>query len=206
MKRMLTLVMAVLYITLNPVYAQKTEANENDKFYKAREIIEAKGDLNKAAELLRDNLKEYPKHIQSYVLLASLERRYERFGEALRLLDLAIKNNHKSSGFSDANLLWWKGSVYGDMDEDLKGIVVMNQAVKLAKKQKDQNLMDMLQLLAQLHYNLKQYDESDKVYSQMRDLDETEQLPMIGLARNMIAREKYDDANFNNESEETKNE
>ena len=194
MKRMLTLAMAVLCIALYPVSAQKSEVNENDKYYKAREIIDAKGDLNKAAELLRDNVKEYPKHIPSYVLLASLDRRYERYGDALRLLDLAIKNNHKTSGFSEAYLLWWKGLVYEDMDEDKKGIEVMNQAVKYAKKQKDSNLMDMLQLLAQLHYNLKQYDESDRVYSQMRIIDDTEQLPMIGLARNMIAREQYDEA------------
>ena len=52
MKRMLTLAMAVLCIAVHPVSAQKSEANENDKFYKAREIIEAKGDLSKAAELL----------------------------------------------------------------------------------------------------------------------------------------------------------
>ena len=60
MKRMLTLAMAVLCIALYPVSAQKSEVNENDKYYKAREIIDAKGDLNKAAELLRDNVKEYP--------------------------------------------------------------------------------------------------------------------------------------------------
>ena len=72
MKRMLILAMAVLCIALYPVSAQKSEVNENDKYYKAREIIDAKGDLNKAAELLRDNVKEYPKHIPSYVLLASV--------------------------------------------------------------------------------------------------------------------------------------
>lgn len=189
MKRMLTLAMAVLYIALYPVSAQKSEANENDKFYKAREIIDAKGDLSKAAELLHDNM-----HIQSYVVPVSLERHFERYGEALRLLDQAIKNNHKGSGIPDVTLLWWKGTVYDDMDEAAKGIEIMNQAIKLARKQKNPNLMDMLQLLAQLHYDLKQYDESDRIYSQMRDMDDTEQLPMIGLARNMIAREQYDDA------------
>ena len=194
MKRMLTLAMAVLCIALYPVSAQKSEANENDKFYKAREIIDAKGDLSKAAELLHDNIMEYPKHIQSYVVLVSLERHFERYGEALRLLDQAIKNNHKGSGIPDVTLLWWKGTVYADMDEAAKGIEIMNQAVKLARKQKNPNLMDMLQLLAQLHYDLKQYDESDRIYNQMRDMDDTEQLPMIGLARNMIAREQYDDA------------
>ena len=129
MKRMLTLAMAVLCIALYPVSAQKSEANENDKFYKAREIIDAKGDLSKAAELLHDNIMEYPEHIQSYVVLVSLERHFERYGEALRLLDQAIKNNHKGSGIPDVTLLWWKGTVYADMDEAAKGIEIMKKVL-----------------------------------------------------------------------------
>ena len=54
--------------------------------------------------------------------------------------------------------------------------------------------MDMLENLAQFHFELKQYDESDNVYKEMRSMDETEQLPIVGMARNLIAREKYDDA------------
>lgn len=186
--------MTILFIAVQSLSAQKVEDNQNDRYYKAREILENGGDRNKAAELLTENINEYPQHIPSYLLMVGMERNAENYGEALRLIDKAIKNNHKKSGIDNAQLLWWKASVYADMDEDEKGIAVMQQAVKMVAKSDESRLMDMLQLLAQLHYNLKQYNESDKVYSRMRKIDETEQLPMIGLARSMIARENYDEA------------
>lgn len=194
MKRILIVAMTILFIAVQSLSAQKVEDNQNDRYYKAREILENGGDRNKAAELLTENINEYPQHIPSYLLMVGMERNAENYGEALRLIDKAIKNNHKKSGIDNAQLLWWKASVYADMDEDEKGIAVMQQAVKMVAKSDESRLMDMLQLLAQLHYNLKQYNESDKVYSRMRKIDETEQLPMIGLARNMIARENYDEA------------
>lgn len=194
MKRILIVAMTILFIAVQSLSAQKVEDNQNDRYYKAREILENGGDRNKAAELLTENINEYPQHIPSYLLMVGMERNAENYGEALRLIDKAIKNNHKKSGIDNAQLLWWKASVYADMDEDEKGIAVMQQAVKMVAKSDESRLMDMLQLLAQLHYNLKQYNESDKVYSRMRKIDETEQLPMIGLARSMIARENYDEA------------
>lgn len=194
MKRILIVAMTILFIAVQSLSAQKVEDNQNDRYYKAREILENGGDRNKAAELLTANIDEYPQHIPSYLLMVGMERNAENYGEALRLIDRAMKNNHKKSGIDNAQLLWWKASVYADMDEDEKGLAVMQQAVKMVAKSDESRLMDMLQLLAQLHYNLKQYDESDKVYSRMRKIDETEQLPMIGLARNMIARENYDEA------------
>lgn len=194
MKRILIVAMTILFIAVQSLSAQKVEDNQNDRYYKAREILENGGDRNKAAELLTENIDEYPQHIPSYLLMVGMERNAENYGEALRLIDRAMKNNHKKSGIDNAQLLWWKASIYADMDEDEKGIAVMQQAVKMVAKSDESRLMDMLQLLAQLHYNLKQYDESDKVYSRMRKIDETEQLPMIGLARNMIARENYDEA------------
>lgn len=194
MKIAYNIIITILIIVSHPLWAQGYDESSNDRYYKAREILENGGDRNKAAKLLTENIDEYPQHIPSYLLMVGMERNAENYGEALRLIDRAMKNNHKKSGIDNAQLLWWKASVYADMDEDEKGIAVMQQAVKMVAKSDESRLMDMLQLLAQLHYNLKQYDESDKVYSRMRKIDETEQLPMIGLARNMIARENYDEA------------
>ena len=194
MKIAYNIVITILIIVSHPLWGQGYDESSNDRYYKAREILENGGDRNKAAKLLTENIDEYPQHIPSYLLMVGMERNAENYGEALRLIDRAMKNNHKKSGIDNAQLLWWKASIYADMDEDEKGIAVMQQAVKMVAKSDESRLMDMLQLLAQLHYNLKQYDESDKVYSRMRKIDETEQLPMIGLARNMIARENYDEA------------
>ena len=186
--------MAVFCLALLPLSAQKNAGSGEYRYRKAIEILEDGGDPKEARELLNENIKEYPKYILSYLGLASIDRRAKDYSSALRLIDKALENNHKKSEISDANLLWWKGTIYDEMGDLQKGLVVMQQAVKMARKQDKENLRDMLETLAQFHYDLKQYTESDKIYREMMALDETDQLPMVGLSRNMIARKEYDEA------------
>lgn len=186
--------MAVFCLALLPLSAQKNAGSGEYRYRKAIEILEDGGDPKEARELLNENIKEHPKYILSYLGLASMDRRAKDYSSALRLIDKALENNHKKSEISDANLLWWKGTIYDEMGDLQKGLVVMQQAVKMARKQDKENLRDMLETLAQFHYDLKQYTESDKIYREMMALDETDQLPMVGLSRNMIARKEYDEA------------
>ena len=51
--------MTILFIAVQSLSAQKVEDNQNDRYYKAREILENGGDRNKAAELLTENIDEY---------------------------------------------------------------------------------------------------------------------------------------------------
>ena len=194
MKRIATIIMAVFCLALLPLSAQKNAGSGEYRYRKAIEILEDGGDPKEARELLNENIKEHPKYILSYLGLASMDRRAKDYSSALRLIDKALENNHKKSEISDANLLWWKGTIYDEMGDLQKGLVVMQQAVKMARKQDKENLRDMLETLAQFHYDLKQYTESDKIYREMMALDETDQLPMVGLSRNMIARKEYDEA------------
>ena len=195
MRKIIMILLAVLYVTLQPISAQKKgDETDNFKYHKATEILDEGGDPKEARRLVSENIQENPKHIQSYLLLATLDRREDDYSSALRNIDKAMKNNHKNSGITEANLLWWKGIIYDELGQTEKAAETMEQVVKLARKQDKDNLMDMLQSLAQFRYDLKQYDASDKVYLEMRSLDESEQLPMIGLARNMNARENYDEA------------
>ena len=173
---------------------KKNEGTGEYKYRKAVEILDERGDPKEARKLLNENIKEFPKFIPSYLALAGMDRRDENYGAALKTIERAMENNHKGSDITESNLLWWKASIYDDMGELNKALSTMLQAVKLARKQDKGKLMDMLETLAQIHYDLKQYDESDKVYKEMRSMDETKQLPMIGLARNLIEREKFDEA------------
>lgn len=87
MKRILIVAMTILFIAVQSLSAQKVEDNQNDRYYKAREILENGGDRNKAAELLTENIDEYPQHIPSYLLMVGMERNAENYGEALRLIE-----------------------------------------------------------------------------------------------------------------------
>ena len=195
MRRILLLTLSVLCLALQPMSAQKKNEGAGEyKYRKAVEILDDRGDPKEARQLLNENIEEYPKFIPSYLALAGMDRRDGSYGAALKTIERARENNHKNSGITEANLLWWKSTIYEEMGDLSKALSSMQQAVKLARKQDKENLMDMLENLAQLHFDLKQYDESDEVYQEMRSMDETDQLPMVGLARNLIAKEKYDEA------------
>lgn len=194
MRRFITIILASLCLALQTLSAQKTEGSDNYKFHKAVEILDEGGDPMEARKLASENLKENPKHIDSYLLIAGIDRKMKDYSAALRSVEMAMKNNHKKSGFSDALLLWWKGIIYDEIGDTQKAVDTMELAVKLAKKDDKENLASMMEDLAQFRYDLKEYDVSDAVYRELMKIDESSLLPRVGLARNMIAREQYDAA------------
>ena len=194
MRKIIIMVLAALCLTLQPLSAQKKEGNDNFKYHKATEILDKGGNPQEARKLAMENLKENPKHIDSYLLVAGIDRQEDDYASALGIIEQAMKNNHKNSGFSTALLLWWKGIIYGEIGDTKRAVETMEEVVKLARKTDKEHVTSMMEDLAQFHYNLKDYDASDKVYRDIMKMDEATLLPRIGLARNMNARERYDDA------------
>ena len=194
MRKFITLTLAALCLALQPMSAQKKEGNDNFKYHKATEILDKGGNPQEARKLAVENIAENPKHIDSYLLVAGIDRREDDYASALSIIEQAMKNNHKKSGFSEAVLLWWKGIIYEEMGDVRKAAETMEIVVKMAKKEKSEHLSSMMENLAQFRYDLKEYDASDKIYHEIKKLDESSLLPEIGLARNLIAREKYDEA------------
>ena len=194
MRKLIILTLAALCLALQPMSAQKKEGNDNFKYHKATEILDKGGNPQEARKLAMENIKENPKHIDSYLLVAGIDRREDDFASALGMIEQAMKNNHKNSGFSTALLLWWKGIIYDEIGDTRRAVETMEQVVKLARKTDEEHLTSMMENLAQFHYDLKDYDASDRVYREIMKLDESTLLPRIGLARNLNAREQYDDA------------
>lgn len=193
MTKKLTLFLAIICLFVQPLSAQTNEQN-NYKYHKAIELIENDGDLKQVRKLLNENIQENTKHIMSYVLLAQVDMHEGDYSSALQNLEKAMKLNYKKSGTSDALLLWWKAVAYEEMGDMEKCIPIMELAVQLAEKQKDEDLYSMLDDLADMYFAQKNYSAADGVYNEMLKLDEGSQKPRLGLARNMIAREQYDDA------------
>ena len=194
MKKLLLLTLTVFCLALQTMSAQKKEGTDNFKYHKAMEILDKGGDPQEARKLATENIKENPKHIDSYLMVAGIDRREGDYASAMRVVEQAMKNNHKNSGFSESVLLWWKAIIYEELGEYQKAADLMEQVVKLARKQSKEHLPSMLENLAQFRYDLKEYDASDAVYRELIKLDESSLLPKIGIARNLNAREKYDEA------------
>lgn len=193
MTKILTLLLALYCLFVQPLSAQTNEQN-NYKYYKAIELIENDGDLKQVRKLLNENISENPKHILSYVTLVQLDMRESNYSAALADIEKALRLNYKKSGTSNALLLWWKAVVYEEMDEMEKAIPIMENAVSIARKEDKENLVRMLDDLADMYFSQENYSAADGIYNEMLKLDEGAQNPRLGLAWNMIVREQYEDA------------
>lgn len=195
MKKFITLTLAVLCLALHTVSAQKrSEGTDNYKYHKALEMLRSDGDPAEARRLVMENIEENPKHIDSYMLLAAIDRNEENYASALHVLNEVEKVNYKGSGVPESKILWWRASVYDDLDECGRAVAIMEEALKKGRKQDKENLSEMLEDMAQFYYGNKDYDASDKIYHELLEIDDASLLPKVGIARNMNAREQYDQA------------
>ena len=193
MTKILTLFLAIICLVVQPLSAQTNEQN-NYKYHKAIELIESDGDLKQVRKLLNENISENPKHISSYVTLVQVDMHAGDYGAALAGIEKAIKLNYRKSGASSARLQWWKAVIFEEMGKMERAIPIMEGAVKMARKDDKDNLVPMLDDLADMYFSQKNYLAADGLYNEMLKLDEGSQKPMLGLARNMNAREQYEDA------------
>lgn len=195
MKKFITLTLAVLCLALQTVSAQKrSEGTDNYKYHKALEMLRSDGDPAEARRLVMENIEENPKHIDSYMLLVAIDRNEENYASALHVLNEVEKVNYKGSGVPESKILWWRASVYDDLDECGRAVAIMEEALKKGRKQDKENLSEMLEDMAQFYYGNKDYDASDKIYHELLEMDDASLLPKVGIARNMNAREQYDQA------------
>lgn len=191
MMKKLTLLLSLLCLLVLQANAQP-QGQDNYKYHKAIELIENNGDLKQVRKLINENIQENSKHILSYVTLTQLNMHEGDYSAALACIEKALKLNYKKSGTSDALLQWWKAVVYEEMGELEKATPLMEIALKLARKDDKENLIPIMEDLADMYFNQKNYQAADGVYNEMLKLDEGAQKPRLGLARNMIAREQYD--------------
>ena len=173
---------------------KRSEGTDNYKYYKAIEMLQEDGDPAEARRLVMENIEENPKHIDSYMLLAAIDRNEEDYASALHVLNNVEKVNYKGSGVPESKLLWWMASVYGDMEEYGRAVAIMEEALKKGRKQDKENLTEMLEDMAHFYFNNAEYDASDKIYNELLEIDDASVLPKVGIARNLNAREQYDQA------------
>ena len=144
MRKIIILTLAALCLALQPMSAQKKEGNDNFKYHKAVEILDDGGDPAEARKLASENIRENPGHIDSYLLIAGIDRGEKDFASALRIVDQAMKYNNRKSGFAESHLLWWKGIIYAEIGDTRKAVETMQQVVRMAKKEKSEHLSAMM--------------------------------------------------------------
>ena len=196
-KSILISIASAMLLTVCPgnIYGQKNSSNDDYNLKKAYEVLQEQKDETKALELLRDQLKETPDNVPALMLRARVLRNRHEFGNALADVNHAIRvNKPKKSEYFNSTLWYWKAALYDDLGEWEKSADAYVTALFMAKKDNKDNVQTISFDYAQVLYQLKRYDEADAVYRGMLAADETDQAAMIGIARNLIEREKYAEA------------
>ena len=134
MKRILTLLSAVLLTVLSGnVYAQKNKTENDYNLKKAYEVLNDEKDEAKALDLVNSQLRETPDNVEALLLRVRLLRRKEEFGHALLDINHALKvNKPKKTEIAMSTLHWWKAYLYRDMYEKENAAFFLIAGIKLS--------------------------------------------------------------------------
>ena len=195
MTRLITFLSALLLTVMSgTLYAQKTKTENDYNLRKAYEAIDEK-DVDKALELINKQLKETPDNVEALFLRMRIYQDREEYGKALADVNHAIKvNTPKKSGIEQCTLYWWQSYAYAGLDDDSKAATACGTAYKLAQREKSGYYRTIAFDYGRCLYNVDDLDGSDAVFKKMLADDETDTGAMVGLARNHIKRENFNDA------------
>ena len=195
MKRIFASIIIAACLISVPAGAQKKGTADDYNLKKAYEVLQEQHDETKALELLRDQLQKTPDNVPALMLRARVLRNRHEFGSALSDVNEAIKvNKPKKSDYFNSTLWYWKAALYDDLGEWEKSADAFKTALSMAKKDNKDNVQTISFDYAQVLYQLKRYDDADAIYKEMLSADETDQAAMVGMARNLIEKERYSEA------------
>lgn len=193
MKKLLLSLLTAMTLMSLPAYAQRSTTSD----YNYRKAIEAyyeDKDPDKALEFVNDVLDDTPDHLDSRFLRSKIYWHFDKYDAALRDVTYAIKNYKGKPLVHKSTLYGLRGSIYADMDRDAEAAKDYQMAAKLAKKDNQERVQDYTFDYAQALYNSDDIAGAEKVYFQMLKADPGDCAAMVGLARNYLSQEKYDEA------------
>ena len=196
MKKYFAILLALMLTLLcGQAYAQKNKSVNEYNLQKAYEVLNEENDEVKGLDLVNKQLLETPDNTEALLLRARLLRRKREFGQALQDINHALKvNKPKKTEIATSTLHWWKAYIYRDMSDLTNAAASFKTAYELALKDNKDNIQSIAFDYGQALYSLDDLDGADIVYRKMLADDEADQAAMIGLARNMIKREQYENA------------
>ena len=189
--------MSALLLTLTSgcLYAQKNNSDSDYNLRKAYEVLNEENDVDKALELVSKQLKDTPDNVDALLLRMRIYQNRDEFGKALADVNRAIKvYNPKKTDVEQSTLYWWQSYAYAGLGDDAKAATAAGTAYKLAKKEKSEYLQVIAFDYGRALYNIGDLNGSDAVFREMLAEDETDVGAMYGIARNLVKRDRIDEA------------
>ena len=193
MKKFLFPLLAAMALMTFPACAQRTTTSD----YNYRKAVEAYYEEDydsKALDLLNEMLDESPNHLDSRFLRAKIFRNAEKYDNALRDVNYAIMNYRGKPAVFKSTLYGLRGAIYDDMERYSDAARDYQMAFRLAKKDNPERVQSYMFDYAQSLYNADDLTSAENVYFQMLKIDEGDVAAMVGLSRNYMDQNKYEEA------------
>ena len=187
MKKLVVAMMVALMATVS-VCAQKVKRPDTYNYNRGMELLQ-NDELDEGLKYLYKELDDNPKNGYAYCWIAAVYIEKEEYGNAMTAADLAVKympkkdKEYKSMGYAI------KSRIHYLLDEKDEAIELLGQCIALQPEDSE-----AYEQRAQIYYEQKQYELADKDYERLIELDRGDVTGYMGLGRNAVAQEKYDEA------------
>ena len=193
MKNFLFPILAAMALMSFPACAQRTTTSDYN-YRKAVEAYYEEDDDSKALDLINEMLDGSPNHLDSRFLRAKIFRNAEKYDNALRDVNYAIRNYKGKPAVFESTLYGLRGAIYDDMERYSEAAKNYKLAARLAKRDNPEKVQSYTFDYAQALYNSGDLPGAEKVYFRMLNADEGDCAAMVGLARNYMDQERYEEA------------
>lgn len=147
------------------------------------------GKTSEALESFEKELKDNPKNGYAYSWIGAIYIKLEEYGSALS----AIKNSLKYLPAKDENFVAnsYKAlsTVYLNVQDTLQAYTTLGDGLKAYPDNED-----LLETRAQLYFEQSRYEESNKDYQHMIDVNPGNEMGYMGIGRNLKMQKKYSEA------------
>ncbi len=182
-----TLLAAMSLVSCQPKYVSDYDYRKADEAYH-------NDDYEEAMRLVEKQLKATPKNVDAIYLRALIHYETDEYTLALKDADRALRCYGGEPEVERSRIYAFKGLVFQSMDRYPDAAKAFSRAEKYARKDDPGHVQDILFMLAQSYYKIGDRSAVEKIYRQMLKDDSEDTAAMVGLARNRLDDEKYEEA------------
>ena len=187
MKKLVVAMMVALMATMS-VCAQRVKRPDTYNYNRGMELLE-NDELDEGVEYLFKEIADNPKNGYAYNWIAAVYLGKEEYGNAMTAVDKALKYTPKKDKEFMTMAHAIKSRIHYLLDEKDEAIEHLGKCIALQPEDPE-----AYKERAQIYYELKHYELADKDYERIIALDRGNELGYMGLGRNAVAQEKYDEA------------
>ena len=194
MKQKLFLLVATLTLLISQSCTQRQTNDDDYNYRKAVEAFYDEDDNEKSFEMVNDILDNNPGHIDSRFLRSKIYWSQDMYDAALRDVSYAISHYKGKPSVFKSTLYGLRGEIFADMDMDSIAARDYRKAVRRARRDNPERVQDYTFDYAQALFYSDNLAGAEKVYLRMLKDNKYDVSAMVGLSRNYMTMEKYDEA------------